>query len=125
MSGKRKELEEEIHGAPEIARPDDQEKAETQSAFVLAWLFEMVGRVECDDEKAAQGARDELQTLFLNVGGELLRIALSDGNCDAKQWAGGVLADIFVSIGKHVGKVKIEKPYRELMENDAFREEKK
>jgi hypothetical protein len=119
-----KKANREIQGAPDIAHPDDQEKWETQNAFVTAWLFEMLERVECGDEKAAQGARGELQTFFLNLGGQLLRVALSKKDGDAKQWTCRMLADIFASIGKHVGKVKIEKPYRELGKNDAFLDEK-
>jgi hypothetical protein len=126
MSGKRRRPDREIHGATDIAHPDDQEKWETQSALVMAWLFEMLDRVECDDERAAQGARGELQTLFLNLGGQLLRVALLKKDSDPKEWAGRILADIFVSIGKHVGKVRIKKPYGSLIEtNAAFREEKK
>jgi hypothetical protein len=45
-----------VDGAPEIAHPGEKEKWETQSAFVLAWLFEMLDRVECDDKKAARGS---------------------------------------------------------------------
>ncbi len=131
MSRKRKESNSEdrprsVPGAPDIVHPDDQEKWETQSAFVLAWTFEMLDRVEGADEKAAQAARGELQTLFLNLGGQLLRVALSKKDSDANQWAGRVLADIFVGIGKYVGKVRIKKPYGKLTEtNAAFRNEKK
>jgi len=113
-----------MNGAPDIAYPDDGDKWETQRSFVLAWVFEMLDRVECDDQKVGREARAELQTLFLNLGGQFLRVALAKNDADAKKWAGRMLADIFVSIGKHAGKVKIEKPYRELMKNDAFRKEK-
>jgi hypothetical protein len=126
MSGKRKESDRDVHGAPDIVHRDDQEKWETQSAFVLAWIFEMLDRAESADEKAARGARGELQTFFLNLGGQLLRVALSKEGSDANQWAGRVLADIFVGIGKYVGKVRLKKPYGKLTEtNAAFRNEKK
>jgi hypothetical protein len=71
-------------------------------------------------------ARAELKEFFLNLGGQLLRVALSKKNSVAKRWAGPVLADIFISIGKHVGKVRIKKPDGKLWEqNAAFRKEMK
>jgi hypothetical protein len=125
---------------PDIAHPNDSEKWETQTALVTDWLFEMLDRIECDDETAAREARAELQTFFLNIGGQLLRVALSKKDSHAKKrkngrqkkqsdsathWAGRVLADIFVSVGKHVGKVRVKEPYGELMDNPAFKNEKK
>jgi hypothetical protein len=93
-------------GAPDIAHPDEEEKYERQCCFIYAWWFEMLERVEGADEKAARHARGELQTLFLNLGGQLLRIALSEGRGDAKKWAGKLLADIYKSIEKHDKKLK-------------------
>ena len=125
MSDKRKESDKEIHGAPEIAYPGDDEKWEVQTALFTAFLFEMWERVEARDPKAAPEARAELQTFFLNSVGQSLRVALDDKDSVGKQWACELLADVFVSIGKRVGKVRIKKPYGKLMEIKAFRDEKK
>jgi len=126
MSDKREESEREVHGAPDIADPDDDEKWEKHSAFVMAWVFKILELVESKHEKAARRARGELQTLFLNFCGFLLRIGLDEKDSKAKEWAGRFLADVFFSIGKHVGKIRIEKPYRQLIKaNAAFRSEKK
>ena len=110
---------------PDIAHPDDDEKWELQTAFFTAFLFEMWDRVEARDKKAAREARTELQTFLLNSLGQSIRLALEDKDSIASEWASKLLADVFVSIGKHAGKVKIEKPYRVLMKNGAFRDEKK
>ena len=112
-------------GAPDIAHPDDGEKWERQTELITAFLFEMWERVEARDKKAACEARAELQTFLLNSLGQSLRVALDDKDSIAKQWACKFLSDIFVSIGKHVGKVRIKKPYGKLMEIKAFRDEKK
>jgi hypothetical protein len=88
-------------GAPEIAHPRDAEKYEWQMAFITAWFTEMVERVESDDDEPAQGARDELQTLWLNALGTLLKLAMEKRDSSMKQWAGMLLASIFVSIYKH------------------------
>jgi hypothetical protein len=112
-------------GRLDFAHPDDGEKWEEQTELITAFLFEMWERVEARDKKAAREARAELRTLLLNSLSQSLRVALDDKDSIAKQWACKLLADAFVSIGKHVGKVKIEKPYRVLMKNDAFRDEKK
>ena len=98
-------------GAPDIAHPGDGEKWERQTELITAFLFEMWERVEARDKKAAREARAELQTFFLNSIGQSLRVALDDKDGIAKQWASKLLADVFVSICKHIGKVKIEKPY--------------
>ena len=74
------------------------------------WVFETLDWVECDDEKASQGARGELQTLFFNLGEQLLRVALSKRDGDANDWAGRILADIFVGLGKYVGRVRLRSP---------------
>jgi hypothetical protein len=88
-------------GAPKIAHPSDAEKYEWQMAFITAWFTEMLERVESDDDEAAQGARDELQTLWLNALGVLLKLALEKRDRSVKQWAGMMLASLFVSIYKH------------------------
>jgi hypothetical protein len=90
-----------IAGAPVIAHPDDGESYEWQMAFIYAWSFETWERTASDDEKAAHGARAELQTLWLNALGVLLKLALEKRNSSVKQWAGMMLASIFVSINKH------------------------
>ena len=97
-------------GAPEIAHPDDQVKWQTQRSFVIAWVFEVLDRVECNDENPAREARAELKNFFLNSGGQLLGIAQARNDSNATDWAGRVLAHIFVNVGKHVGKVRIKKP---------------
>ena len=126
MSGKRKESDREVHGAPDIVHPDDQEKWERQSALVMAWLFEMLERIESDDDKAACAARSELQTFFLNSLAQFLRLACAEKDSVTKGWSGQLLASVFVSVGKHVGKVRIKKPYGKLTDtNAAFRTEKK
>lgn len=112
-------------GAPDIAHPDNPENWELHTTFFTAFLFEMWDRVEAHDKKAAREARAELQTFFLNSLGQALRVALDDKDSIAKQWACKLLADVFVSIGKHVGKVRIKKPYGKLMEIEAFRDAKK
>ena len=114
-----------VAGAPEIAHPDDDEKWELQTAFFTAFLFETWERVEARNKKASRAARAELQEFLLNSLGQSLRVALDDRDSIAKQWACKLLSDIFVSIGKHVGKVRIKKPYGRLMEIKAFRDEKK
>ena len=90
-----------VAGAPDIAHPDDGESYEWQMAFIHAWFFETWGRTASDDEKAAHGARAELQTLWLNGLGVLLKLALEKRDRSVKQWAGMMLAGIFVSIYKH------------------------
>jgi len=114
-----------VPGAPDIAHPDDDEEWELQTAFFTAFLFEMWDRVEARNEKAAREARVELQTFFLNSIGQSLTVALDDKDSIGKQWACKLLGDVFVSIGKRVGKVRIKKPYGKLMEIEAFRDEKK
>jgi hypothetical protein len=125
MSAKREESDREVRGAPDIAHPDDDEKWELQTQLVTAFFFEMWERVESRDKKAAREARAELQTFFLNSLGQSLRLAVDDKDSIASEWACKLLADVFVSIGKHVGKVRIKKPYGKLMEIEAFRGEKK
>ena len=112
-------------GAPDIAHPDDGKKWERQTELITAFLFEMLEPVESTDAKSAHAARCELQGFLLNSLGQSLRVALDDKNSIAKQWACKLLADVFVSIGKHVGKVRIQKPYGKLMEMKAFRDAKK
>jgi hypothetical protein len=82
----------------------------------------MLERVEGDDKKAARRARGELQTLFLNGVAQFLRIALGETDGAAKQWSCQLLANLFVGIGKHVGKVRIEKPHRRLWQTVPFRD---
>jgi hypothetical protein len=125
MSGKRKESDREVRGAPDIAHPDDDEKWELQTEFFTAFLFEMWERVEARDKKAAREARAELQTFLLNSLGQSLRLVPGEKDSIPSEWACKLLADVFVSIGKHVGKVRIKKPYGKLMEIKAFRDEKK
>ena len=125
MSDKRKEPDREIHGAPDITPPDDGEKWELQTAFFTASVFEMLERVEGRGKKAARKARAQLETFLLNSLGQSLRVAQDDKDSAAREWACKLLADVFVSIGKDVGKVRIEKPYGKLMEIKAFRDEKK
>jgi len=130
MRGKRKEPDSEdrpgsVHGAPEIAHPNDDERWELQTAFFTAFLFEIWERVAASDEKASREARSELQTFFLNSLGQSLRIALGDKDSIPSEWACKLLADVFVSIGKHVGKVRIKEPYGKLMEIKEFQDEKK
>jgi hypothetical protein len=121
----KKEVKALVNGAPDIAHPSDKEKYERQLSFIQAWFFEMFERFEGNDLGAAQEARAELQTFLLNSLGQLLRVAQNDKDSIDKQWACKLLADIFVSIGKRVGKVRIKKPYGKLMEIEAFRDEKK
>jgi hypothetical protein len=125
MSDKRKDPGREIHGASDIAHPGDDEKWELQTAFFTAFVFGMWERVEGRDKKAAREARAELQTILLNSLGQSLRVALDDNDSIAKQWACKLLADVFVSVGKNVGKVRIKEPYGKLMEIEVFRDEKK
>jgi hypothetical protein len=114
-----------VAGIPDIAHPDDDEKWELQTAFFTSFLFEIWERAEARDKKAAREARAELQTFFLNSLSQSLRLALDDKNSTASEWACKLLEDIFGSISKHVGKVRIEKPYGKLMETEAFKDEKK
>jgi hypothetical protein len=125
LSKKRKGNTRQVVGAPEIAHSDDGEKWERQTQLVTAFWFEMWERVEARDKKAARDARAELHTFLLNSIGRSLRVALDDKDSIAKQLACKLLADVFVRIGKHVGKVRIKKPYGKLMEMKAFRDEKK
>jgi hypothetical protein len=114
-----------VAGAPEIAYPNDDAKWELQTAFFTAFLFEMWERVEARDEKASLEARAELQTFLINSLGQSLRLVPGEKDSTPSEWACKLLADIFVSIGKHVGKVRIKKPYGKLMEIEAFKDEKK
>ena len=92
----------------------------------MAWLFEMLERIESDDEKAACAARSEGQTFFLSSLAQFLRLACAEKDSVTKGWSGQLLASVFVSVGKHVGKVRIKKPYGKLTDtNAAFRTEKK
>lgn len=112
-----------VAGAPEIAHPSENEKYEHQVAFIYAWFFETWERVEANDEKAAREARSELQTLWLNHLSQLLRLALDKKDNIEKQWAGRLLASIFVSIDKHDSKKG--KARRKLSKaNKAYCEEK-
>jgi hypothetical protein len=104
-------------GAPDIARPDEKEKYERQLAFIYAWWFEMLERIEGGDEEAATEARAELQTLFLNLGGQVLRVAQSKKRGGAKKWAGKLLADIYKSIEKH--EKKLTKRNRDYVKESA------
>lgn len=79
-----------------------------------------------DNETEGHEARCELQTLFLNSVEQWLQLASDKTASDAKRWAHELLAIIFVSIGKHAGKVRTKKPYGFLMgTNSAFRKGKK
>ena len=111
-------------GATDITPPDTGGTCEMQIAFVTDWFLEIWERIEARDKKASKEARAELQTFLLNSVGQLLRVALDDRDSIARQWACKLLADVFFSIGKHVGKVKIDKPYRKLMNNADFLKEK-
>ena len=123
---KRKEPNRRVAGGySELAHPDDSERYQDQLAVIYGWLLETLERAEGDDERAAHAARALLQALFLTLGEQSLRVALADKESPTKQWAGKILATIFVSIGKYAGKVRIDKPYRRLMgTNSAFRAEK-
>jgi len=85
----------------------------------------MWDRVEAREKTASREARSELTSFLLNSLGQALRVALDDKDSIAKQWACKLLADVFVSIGKNVGKVRIKKPYGKLMKIGTFRDEKK
>ena len=112
-----------VAGAPDIAHPSDREKYERQLAFITTWFFEMLERVASDDDKAAHGARAELQTLWLNALGVFLKLALDKTNTPAKQWAGMMLASSFVSINKHDSEKG--KTQRKLSKtNETYRSEK-
>ena len=112
-----------VPGAPDISHPADGEKYERQIAFIYDWFFEMRDRIASDDDKAAHGARAELQTLWLNALGVLLKLALDKTNSSAKQWAGMMLASIFVSINKHDSEKG--KARRKLSKtNETYRQEK-
>jgi hypothetical protein len=112
-------------GGPDIAYPVDDEKWELQTTFFTAFVFEMWQRVEACSKRAAREARAELQTFLLNSLGQSLRLALDEKDSIAKEWACKLLAGVFVSIGKRVGKVRIKEPYGKLMEIKAFLDEKK
>jgi hypothetical protein len=107
-------------GAPEIAHPSNREAYEYQLSLITAWFFEMWERIGSDDEKAAHEARVELQTLFLNFLGQLLRLAYAKKGSATNKWAGATLASVGVSIGKHDLKlVKANAAYREEKEKLA------
>jgi hypothetical protein len=112
-------------GAPDIAHPDDDEKWEQQTQLITAFWFEMWERVEARDKKASREARAELTSFLLNSLGQSLRVAKGDKDSIARRWACKLLADVFVGIGKDVGKVRIKKPYGKLMEIKEFRDEMK
>jgi hypothetical protein len=119
----KKEVLRVVSGAPEIAHPREKEKYERQIAFIYAWFFETLERTASDDEKAAHGARAELQTLWLNALGSLLKLALERRDSSVKQWAGMMLSSIFVSINKHDSEKG--KARRELSKtNETYRVEK-
>ena len=119
----KKKVELPVVGAPEIAHPSNREAYEHQISFITAWFFKTWERTESDDRKAALEARSELQTLWLNHLSQLFRLALDEKGSIAKQWAGRLLASIFVSIDKH--DKKKGKARRKLSRtNDAYREEK-
>lgn len=112
-----------VPGAPEVAHPSEKEKYEHQIAFIYAWFLETWERTASDDENAAHSARAELQTLWLNALGALLKLALEKKGSSVKQWAGMMLASIFVSINKHDSEKG--KTRRELSKtNDTYRREK-
>jgi len=114
-----------VVGAPDIAHPDDGVKWERQTALLTAFVFEMWERVEAPDKKAALEARAELQWFLLKSLGQLLRVAFDDKDSIAGKWACRLLGEIFFSIGKYVGMVRIKKPYGKLMEIETFRDEKR
>jgi hypothetical protein len=119
----KKEVLRVVSGAPEIAHPDDRESYERQMAFIYAWFLETWERTASDDENAAHSARAELQTLWLNALGALLKLALEKKDSSVKQWAGMILASIFVSINKHDSEKG--KARRELSKtNETYRQEK-
>jgi len=100
-------------GAPDIAPPDEEDQYERQLAFIYAWFLETLERVESDDKKAAPAARSELQTLFLNLLGQLLRVALKSKGSAAKKWAGEFLGNVYQSIDKYDEKLsKANAAYR-------------
>jgi hypothetical protein len=132
MSAQRKQPDRNVDGAPEIARPNKQQGAfiralfrdaphsaldklnalfnellpyEKQLAFVYAWFLEMWEVLESDDEKTANEARVELQSLFRKHVGQLLRQALSNKHSEAKQWAGMILANIGSTVRKYDEKL--------------------
>jgi hypothetical protein len=112
-----------VPGAPEVAHPSEKEKYEHQIALIYAWFLETWERTASDDENAAHSARAELQTLWLNALGALLKLALEKKDSSVKQWAGMMLASIFVSINKHDSEKG--KTRRELSKtNEIYRREK-
>jgi hypothetical protein len=78
---------------------------EKQLALVYDWFFKMLEWVESGDEKTAHEARGELQTLFLSLLGQLIRLAKKKDNA-TKRWTGEVLAIIGVSIEKRAKKLR-------------------
>ncbi len=150
MRSKRKRLNRNVDGAPEIAGPDKRQGAfvrallldaprtardelkalfnellpyEKQLAFVYAWFFEMWQVLECDDGEAAKEARVELQSLFGTHERQLLRLALSKQENKTKQWAGQMLANSFSSVLKHDKKLS-ETNNAYLAEKKKFSREK-
>src|SRR5215470_15842044 len=104
-----------VVGAPDIAHPGDEAKYERRCALVTEWWDEMLKLAASGNETEGHEARCELQTLFLNSVEQWLQLASDKKASDAKKWAHELLAIIFVSIGKHAGKVRIKKPYGFLM----------
>lgn len=144
MNAKRRQLNRNVDGAPEIARPDKRQGAfirallegapnsardklkalfnellpyEKQLALVYAWFFDRWELLECDAEKAANEARVELQSLFGKHVRQLLRLALNGNKEKTKQWAGRMLANIASSVWKYDKKLSEA--------NDAYLAEKK
>ena len=133
MSKKRGKDVKQLVGAPEVARPNKRQGAflrtllldaprgargelkalfdqllpyEKQLALVYAWFFKMLEWVESGDKKAGHEARAELQTLFLSLLGQLMRLAKRKKDYATKRWAGELLAIIGVSIEKQAKKLR-------------------
>jgi hypothetical protein len=121
VSKKEEKDVKQVVGAPEIVRPNKRQGAfiralllaasgaeqddlkalfnqllpyEKQLALVYAWFFKMLEWVESGDEEAAHEARGQLQTLFLSLLGQLMRLAKKKKDNATKRWAGELLAII-------------------------------
>jgi hypothetical protein len=134
VSKKRGKDVKQLVGAPEIARPNQRQCAfvrallldapsaargelkalfeellpyEKQLALVYDWFFKMLEWIESGDEKVALEARGELQTLFLPLLGQSMRLAKRKKKDNAtERWAGELLAIIGVSIEKQAKKLR-------------------
>jgi hypothetical protein len=83
----------------------------------LAWLLEMFERVGGKKAHAARVAGNNLNEIVLNSISYTLSLASRGKNSIAKQWAGQLLASIFVTIEKHHKKL--------IKTNAAYLKEKK